>query len=185
MKKILKWTAIVLVSLFIVLFAAFKFLQHNTKKSSPGATAEYTDSKTGAKITVAYCRPYKRGRIIFDSLVPYGKVWRTGANEATVFTNSKDLEIGGKSLKAGEYTLWTIPGKENWTVIFNAKQYGWGVKFNRESSREPEADVLQVIVPAQYSEKPTEQFTISFEEDTTLHMVLAWDKTRVAVPMKE
>jgi hypothetical protein len=181
MKKALKWTAIVIAVLVVGLFAAFKFLQYNTKKASPEATAEYKSN--GTEVSVFYNRPSKRGRDIFGKLVPYGQVWRTGANEATTFTTNKDLTIGGKPLPAGKYTLWTIPGQETWTVIFNGKQYPWGVDFNEKASREPEHDVLQVRVPTQTQEPPLEMFLISFDEKTPA-LVLAWDRTKVVVPMK-
>jgi len=181
MKKTLKWTAVAGI-LIVIFFALFKYMQYNTKKNSPEVTAEYAKGDT--KISVFYCSPSKRGRVIFDSLVPYGKVWRTGANEATTFTTNKDLIIGDKALPAGKYTLWTIPGKDEWTVILNSKQYGWGVNFDAEASREPEADVLQVKVPVQTLDNSLEKLTISFEESSSLNMILAWDKTMVAVPVK-
>jgi hypothetical protein len=96
MNKILKWAGIVVGILAVVLFIAFKFLQSNTKKASPEATAEF--KKDGTEISVFYCRPSKKGRVIFGGLEPYGKVWRTGANEATTFTTNKDLAIGGKNI---------------------------------------------------------------------------------------
>lgn len=181
MKKALKWTGIVVGVLVVLLFVAFKVIQFNTKKASPEATVEY--KRDGTEISVFYNRPSKKGREIFGGLEPYGKVWRTGANEATTFTTNKDLTISGKSLPAGKYTLWTIPEKDTWTVIFNGKQYGWGVDFSQKASREPEADVLQVQIPTETLTSPLEQFTISFDE-TAPAMVLAWDRTKVAVPLK-
>lgn len=181
MKKILKWTGIVVGVLAVVLFGAYKYLQANTKKASPEATAEY--KKDGTEISVFYCRPSKKGRVIFGGLEPYGKVWRTGANEATTFTTNKDLNIGGKTLPAGKYTLWTIPNKEKWTIIFNSKMYGWGVSFGGVASREASADVLQVDVPVEALPSVQEQFLISFDEAVPA-MVLAWDMTKVSVPLK-
>lgn len=157
-------------------------MQAQTKKASPEGTAEYV--KNGKQISVFYCRPSVRGRVIFDSLVPYGQVWRTGANEATTFTTGTAITIGDKPLPAGTYTLWTIPGKDTWSIILNSKQYGWGVSFGGVPSREPEADVLTVTVPSEKLNDKIEMFTISFEDSTDLKMVLAWDKTRVAVPIK-
>jgi hypothetical protein len=182
MKKFFKWAAIIIGVLIVVLFIAFKFMQSQTKKASPEQTVEY--KKDGKEITVFYCRPYKNGREIFGGLVPYGQVWRTGANEASTFKTNKDLNIGGKTLPAGKYTLWTIPEKEEWTVIFNGKQYGWGVTFGGVAAREASEDVLQVKVPVQETNDTIEQFTISFADSTDLNMVLAWDKTKIAVPIK-
>ncbi|MCY7351724.1 MAG: DUF2911 domain-containing protein [Cytophagaceae bacterium] len=181
MKKALKLTGIVVGVLVVLLFVAFKVIQANTKKASPEATVEY--KQNGAEISVFYNRPSKKGRVIFGGLEPYGKVWRTGANEATTFTTNKDLTIGGKPLPAGKYTLWTIPEKDTWTVIFNGKQYSWGVNFDQVASREAEADVLQIQVPVEVQNPPLEQFTISFDESVPA-MVLAWDATRVSVPLK-
>lgn len=181
MKKILKWVGIVVGVLAVVLLIAFKFLQANTKKASPEATVEY--KKDGTEISVFYCQPSKKGRDIFGGLIPYGTVWRTGANEATTFTTNKDLTISGKTLPAGKYTLWTIPQKDKWSVIFNSKMYDWGVSFGGVASREAAADVLQVEVPVEALGAVQEQFQISFDEATPA-MVLAWDKTKVAVPLK-
>ncbi|GAB3168935.1 DUF2911 domain-containing protein [Telluribacter humicola] len=181
MSKKLKWILGILGILVIVLFAAFKFMQYNTKKASPETTAEYTSN--GNKIVVNYSQPSKKGREIFGGLVPYGKVWRTGANEPTTFTTEKELNVGGKTLPAGTYTLWTIPEKDHWTVIFNSKQYDWGINWDGTSTHEPEADVAQIQVPVQTTTAPTESFTISFEE-TDPAMVLAWDQTRVVVPFR-
>ncbi len=181
MKKILKWVGIVVGVLAVVLFIAFKFLQANTKKASPEVTVEY--KRNGTEISVFYCRPSKKGRTIFGDLVPYGEVWRTGANEATTFTTNKDLIISGKTLPAGKYTLWTIPQKDKWSVIFNSKMYDWGVSFGGVASREAAADVLQVEVPVEALGAVQEQFQISFDAATPA-MVLAWDKTKVTVPFE-
>lgn len=182
MKKFLKWTAIVVVVLAAVLFGAFKFMQFQTKKASPEVTATF--SKGDTDLSVFYCAPSKKGRDVFGTLVPYGEVWRTGANEATTFTSNKDLLIDGETLPAGTYTLWTIPNEKEWTVIWNKKQYGWGVDFDSQALREPEYDALQVKVPVQNLDTPVEQFSISFEEDGPLALLLAWDKTKIAVPME-
>ena len=183
MKKFFKWTLIVVASLVVLIAVAITYLNYQNRKKSPPGTATY--DKDGTQITVTYSRPSKRGRVIFGELVPYGKVWRTGANEATTFESNKDLSVAGKTLLAGKYTLWTIPEKDKWTVIFNNKQYGWGIRLmSGEASREPEADALLVQVPAEEVNDSVEQFTIVFDESNGLALVLAWDKTKVAVPIK-
>jgi Protein of unknown function (DUF2911) len=182
MNKKLKWTLVLLVSLALLLGLVFKFMQYQTKKASPEETVSY--NKDGKQLSVFYCRPYKNKRVIFGLLVPYDKVWRTGANEATTFTTDTALKIDGKSLPAGTYTLWTIPGKETWTVIFNTKQYGWGISYGGEASREAEYDALQVKVPVQHITKPIEQFTISFDGADSLKLLMEWDMTRIAVPLQ-
>lgn len=180
MNKILKWSLIVLASLVVLLFVAFQFLKSQTKKSSPESTVEYRLGDN--TITVFYNRPSKKGREIFGALVPYSKVWRTGANEATTFTCTKDMNIGGKTLPAGKYTLWTIPEKESWTVIFNTKMYPWGVGGNG-ASREEAFDALSVQVPSETLSQSVEMFDITFEGTAPSLMVLSWDLTRVAVPL--
>lgn len=84
----------------------------------------------GAQITVNYGRPSKRGRAVFDSLVPYGSVWRTGANAATAFTTTKPLMIGSLMVPAGSYTLFTIPGKASWQLIVNKQTGQWGLEYD-------------------------------------------------------
>ncbi len=182
MNKILKWTLIGLGVLALLVVIGFNVMKSQTKKSSPEATVVY--QQDGRDISVFYCRPSKKGRDIFGGLEPYGKVWRTGANEATTFESKTDLQVGQKTLPAGKYTLWTIPNKQHWTVIFNEKMYGWGMGWDGEVPREPEADALQIDVPIQTLSTPIEQFTIAFEEAPKLAMTLAWDDIKVAVPIK-
>ena len=183
--KILKWVLIILGALIALGFLAMPLLKQQTKKASPEQTIDY--NKGDLDISVFYCRPYKKGRTIFGELIPYGKVWRTGANEATTFSTSKDIKVNGQTLAAGLYTLWTIPDKNQWEVIFNSKQYGWGVNFNAEPSRKAEADVLNVKIPVTPINTAHEQFTITVAEgdSVTTHMTLAWDQTSIIIPITE
>lgn len=182
MNKVLKWVLIVVGSLAIILFAGFQYMMSSTKKASPEATVQY--QKGDNDIEVFYCRPSKKGRDIFGGLEPYGAVWRTGANEATTFETKQDLQVGQQSLAAGKYTLWTIPNKDRWTVIFNSKMYSWGMSWDAKVSHEPEADVLKIDVPVQHLTETVEQFTIAFDDADGLVMTLAWDDTMVEVPLK-
>ncbi|ARV12777.1 DUF2911 domain-containing protein [Gilvibacter sp. SZ-19] len=173
--------ALLLIALFY--FVIGPIMRSQTKKHSPEQTITYTQGNL--HVDVFYCSPAKKGREIFGSLVPYGEVWRTGANEATTIETDEDLKIGGQTLPAGKYSLWTIPNEDKWTVIFNSKMYGWGVKFlNAKASRDPNYDVVVTEVPISKSLTAMEQFTISFAEDgpNTLVMILAWDN--VVVPVK-
>ena len=111
-------------------------------------------------------------------------MWRTGANEPTTFTSNKDLQINDQTLPAGKYTLWTIPGQDQWTVIFNSKEYGWGVNFRAQASRDLAADALQIKVPVEKLTSSVEQFTITFEKGTPLKLTVAWDQTKVSVPIQ-
>jgi hypothetical protein len=171
------------VVVIIVLFVGIEQMQTRYQKSfSP---EEQVSVEVGdLHLQVFYNRPYKKGREIFGSLVPYGKVWRTGANEATTFETNKDLFIEGKVLKAGKYSLWTIPEKEMWTIIFN-KEYGqWGVNAEGEPNRNSVLDVLSIQAQSVWQEREFEQFTIEFTTlDDEVEMVLLWDKTLVAVPL--
>lgn len=182
MKKFLKWFLIIVIGLGVILFVAFKILQSNTKKFSPEEEIAFVQNDL--EVDVFYNRPSKKGRPIFGGLVPYGEVWRTGANEATTFATNQDIMVMDKKLPKGEYTLWTIPREESWQVIFNGKDYGWGVNFNGVASREAEFDVLNVTVPSEKVANVTEQFTITIEEGNPIIMKLAWDKTEVNVPIE-
>ena len=141
------------------------------------------DRKPGDKavIKVTYSRPKKNGREIFGKLVPYDKVWRTGANEATEIKFYQDVEFGGMKLKAGTYSLFTIPGKKEWTIILNSDLDYWGAYSYNDKN-----DVLRISVPAMELNSTVENFTIQFENkgDKEGIMNLAWDKTVVKVPFK-
>ncbi len=181
MNKFLKWTLIILVGLGIITYIAFKTMQKNTKKLSPEDEIEFTQGDL--ELDVFYNRPYKKGRQIFGGLVPYGEVWRTGANEATTFTTNKDLLVDGQKLTAGEYTLWTIPNPRVWQVIFNSKSYNWGVNWDGVASREAKYDVVNVAIRPEEVDKSLEQFTISLEGGDTITLKLAWDRTEINVPI--
>ncbi|TBW26492.1 DUF2911 domain-containing protein [Gramella sp. KN1008] len=158
-------------------------LRYTTKAHSPEDTVIY--QKDDLKLEVFYNRPYKKERKIFGELVPYGKVWRTGANEATTFETNKDILVDGSLLKAGKYTLWTIPMENSWKVIFNDKMYPWGINLDEKVYRNSKFDALVLERPVEDLPTKLEQFTISFEESGEfVNMVLAWDETRVSVPIK-
>ncbi len=175
MKKVF---LIVGVLALLIVFALFGISSYN-KSLSPSSQLVFNENGVEGKIV--YCRPFKKNREIFGKLVPYGEVWRTGANEATEITFKKDINFGGKALKAGTYTLFTIPNPTEWTIILNSKLKQWGA-FNYKS----EFDVLRVEVPTEETDKIYEQFTIAFEAVGTaqLDMLLTWDKTRVHVALK-
>ncbi|HYD22038.1 MAG TPA: DUF2911 domain-containing protein [Flavipsychrobacter sp.] len=139
---------------------------------SPRATAEH------GNVSVDYGQPSKRGRVVFGGLEPYGQVWRTGANEATVITFKKDGTFGGKPVKAGKYTLYTIPREKEWEVILNSKLEQWGA-YDYEKIKGN--DVLHVTVPSGSTKEVVEKFTITVMADA---MVMEWDQTRVSVPIK-
>ncbi|HKZ36499.1 MAG TPA: DUF2911 domain-containing protein [Chryseolinea sp.] len=134
-----------------------------------------------AVIRVTYSRPSKNGREIFGKLVPYDKVWRTGANENTEIKFYQDVELSGKKVKAGTYALFTIPGEKNWTIILNSDLDYWGsFKYNEKN------DVIRVTAPVSTLTDPLENFSIQFDAkgDKQGVMKLAWDKTVVEIPFK-
>lgn len=147
---------------------------------SPMDMAAYpTDYKVSEKaVRIIYGRPQLKGRSM-DELAPTGKVWRTGANEAPEITFYKDVNFGGKDIKAGTYSLFTIPGEEEWTIILNKNLNQWGSYFYDES-----ADVARVTVPNGSDSASLEEFSIAFKDakDGT-SLVMGWDRTRVAVPI--
>jgi Protein of unknown function (DUF2911) len=153
-------------------------IQPAKPRSSPMAISFYKKDDTYLK--VVYGQPNRKGRAIFGSLVPYGKIWRTGANEATEITSSKDFRLGGKTLKAGTYTLFTIPDKDKWTVIINSELGQWG-EYKYDNTK----DILSVEVPVQILPKEVyEAFTIKLEETPAgCDLVMRWDAVRVAVPV--
>lgn len=141
------------------------------------------DRKAGEKAIarVTYSRPAKNGREVFGKLIPYGKVWRTGANEASEIKFYQDVEVGGKKVKAGTYSLFTIPGEKEWTLILNNDLDYWGAySYNAKN------DVLRITAPATVVNNAVENFTIQFESKGEKQgaMKLAWDKTVVEVPLK-
>ncbi|AXT20065.1 DUF2911 domain-containing protein [Flavobacteriaceae bacterium AU392] len=183
MKKIIKWFLIIVIILGIGLFGAYKYMISQTKKASPEDTVVY--NQEDLNLSVFYNRPSKKGRVIFGDLVPYGKVWRTGANEATTFETNKDISINGKKLPAGKYSLFTIPGKNSWEIIFNSKSYSWGVKGRNEASLEREFDALVTNVSVSEISEVEELFTISFENTPDLALLLSWDQTKIVIPIQQ
>lgn len=183
MNKILKWSLIVVGGLLVVGFVGMQILKAYTKPHSPAETI--TLESNIADVSITYSRPYKKDRQIFGGLVPYGEVWRTGANEATVFKTDKDITIDGKVLAAGSYTLWTIPAKESWVVIFNSETGQWGVKpSNGEANRDPANDVLITKVEVFPTGETVEQFTIDLEDGEGTEIVMSWENALVIIPFE-
>jgi len=147
-------------------------LAQKDKSFRPSPPDQITKEINGKSITIDYSQPSKKGREIFGGLVDYGKVWRTGANEASWVEFSKDVEVNGEKIAAGKYSFFTIPGEEEWTIIFNENWNQWGA-YNYDESK----DVLRVKAPAQDSDF-TEKFTISFDDEGIVAMM--WDTTKVS-----
>lgn len=148
-------------------------------KSPMDAAAFPSSYKVSDKaVRVTYSRPQLKGRSLSD-LAPAGKVWRTGANEAPEITFYKDVTFGGSAVPAGTYSLFSIPGEGEWTVILNKNLNQWGAY-----SYDQGADVARVKASASSDGKSLEEFSITFKEvDGGAHMVMGWGTTRVAVPV--
>lgn len=138
---------------------------------SPNAAVSQTIGTT--EVTITYGRPSVKGRQVFGGLEAYGEVWRTGANESTVITFSDDVKIEGKEVEAGTYSLYTVPGEEEWNIIINSK-LSWGTQYDKSK------DVLRVKVTPKKAQK-AEQFMIYFEDVTgsSAECMLHWDTTKV------
>lgn len=114
------------------------------ERASPAMVAKGTVK--GAEITIHYSSPAVKGRKIWAGLVPYDKIWRAGANEATIFETDKPIKIQGQSLAAGKYSLYAIPGEKSWKIIFNSETGQWGIKHTGESTNDETKNVLTVTV---------------------------------------
>jgi len=134
-----------------------------------------------AEVEVSYSRPSMKGRTIFGDLVPYDEMWRTGANKCTTLETGEDIIVNGKNLAAGTYSIFTIPGKEMWTIVFNNNTELWGT-----GGYNAEEDALRVEVkPSMMSDK-VETFTIDFSDVTTssAHLNIYWESTKVSVKIE-
>jgi hypothetical protein len=140
-----------------------------------------TDYKDAAKIArIIYSRPLLKGRSV-NELAPNGKVWRTGANEAAEITLCKDMNLGQNKIKAGTYTLYSIPEKDSYTIIINKDLNVWGAYFYK-----PENDVARLSVPVTESTETLEAFSMVFTKaDNGIMLNMGWDKMRVAIPFTE
>lgn len=163
--------------LSLLLFATTVcFAQMGGGKPSPAASAT-CDLGGGKTIKTDYSSPRMKGRKIFGDLVPYGKVWRTGANEATTFVTSSDVVVGGKAVPAGSYTLFTVPGADKWTLIINKKTGEWGIPYKYESDELARIDMKVSKAPS-----PVENFTINYEKSGSgCTLQIEWETTRASV----
>jgi hypothetical protein len=169
---------IAILAVFLI-FAAASFAQMGGDKSklpSPPATAS-CDLGGGKTIQTDYSSPRMKGRKIYGGLVPFGEVWRTGANEATTFVTSSGVEIAGTSVPAGSYTIFTIPNAGKWTLIINKKTGEWGIPYKYESDELARVDMKVSKLPS-----PVENFTIAYDKTATgCTMRLDWETTRASV----
>lgn len=175
----MKKTAVVL--LFILSFTLFAAAQQDkSKRPSPPAQTQckLPDGKT---ITTDYSSPRAKGRQIFGGLVPYNEVWRTGANEATTFVTTADLNVEGKEVPAGNYTLFTVPAQDKWTLIINKKTGEWGIPYHYESD-----ELARVPMQVSKTTGPVENFDINFfQTGGGCTLLIRWENTQASVKFSE
>jgi hypothetical protein len=148
-------------------------------QASPAATA--TGKVGDATITITYSSPSVKGRQIWGGLVPYDKVWRAGANQATIIETDKDIKVEGKALPAGKYSLYAIPGEKKWTIIINSATGQWGIKRGGETTEDPAKDVLRVDVKPEKAPAMTESLTYTVDSKG---INLIWENVKVPVSVK-
>jgi hypothetical protein len=165
--------ALVVCCLGIIAFGVVRAAQN---KPSPPAQAT-CDLEGGKSITIDYSSPRMKGRKIFGGLVPYGDVWRAGANQATTFVTTADLMVGGTHVPAGNYTLFAIPDKDKWTLVISKKTGEWGIPYPGQDS-----DFARVPMKASSLPAGVENFMISLEKGGTgCTLRMEWETTRASV----
>lgn len=169
---------------FILLAAlgslAFATKAQDFKMPQPSPTTTVKQDFSTSSIEIVYSRPSVKGRAIFGELVPFGKVWRTGANEATKITFGEDVRMLDKVIKKGTYALYTIPDPNEWTIILNTGLSNWGTM-----GFDDKDDIAKFTVPVRRISEPVETFTISIDNilKNRCELRLTWDRTRVAIPI--
>ena len=170
-----------LITLLLLIGAFTMQAQIQTPQPSPSAKVHQTIGLS--EVSVEYSRPAMRGRTIFGDLVPYGKIWRTGANMRTKFTTDSDLKIDGKELKKGTYAILTIPNAESWDIVFYTEYQAGGAPAELDESKV----ALKVNAKVNAMEHPSENFTIAFgdlSDGVSGNMYIMWDKTIVWVKIE-
>ena len=169
---------IAILTTFLLILTAASFAQDNAKPSPPASAS--CDLGGGKSITTNYSSPRLRGRKMIGDHEPYGKVWRTGANEATTFVTTADVMVGDKAVPAGNYTIFTVPNPDKWVLIVNKKTGEWGIPYKYESDELARVDMKVSTLPSK-----VENFTIAYDKTGTgCTMHLDWDTTRASVDIK-
>jgi len=163
------------VLLAVAFIASTGLLANQKPRASPHETAGATID--GAKISITYGRPYAKGRKIVGGLVPYGQVWRTGADEATTLVTDKGLMIGGTHLNPGTYTVYTLPGETEWQLVINKQTGQWGTEYSQAQ------DVARIPMKVGKTSAPVEQFTIAVADTPAGgELRLSWENTQAVAP---
>lgn len=177
MKKIPLLTSIIFSCL---LFSSFAHAQGDkSQRPSPPATATGKIGK--ATITINYSSPAVKSRKIWGELVPYDKTWRAGANEATIFETDHAIQVEGKTLPAGKYSLFATPGEKEWTFIFNSETGQWGIKGTGEANFDPAKNVLTVMASPHKSKSFNERLKYTIDSKG---FALQWENLEVPVKIK-
>jgi Protein of unknown function (DUF2911) len=165
-----------LLTLFALVLTTLCFAQMGGgNRPSPAASASC--DLGGKTVKTDYSSPRMKGRTIYGGLVPYGQVWRTGANEATTFVTSADIVVGGAHVPAGSYTIFTVPNADKWTLIINKKTGEWGIPYKYESDELARVDMKVTKLPSS-----VENFTISYDKSATgCALRMDWETTRASV----
>ena len=184
MKKLVL-VPVVLFAVATLASAQMSMSQDKSKRPSPPASAacKFSDGKT---VKIDYSSPRAKGRKIFDTasdkaVVPYGEVWRTGANEATTFVADTNVTVGGKAVPAGSYTIFTVPKPDGWSLVISKKTGEWGTDYAGEKE-----DLVRVPMSVSKTSAPVENFTIAFDQagnKCTLRM--EWESTRASVEVSK
>ena len=182
--RIMKKFALIAVSLFAVATLAsaqMNMSDDKSKRPSPPASAacKFSDGKT---IKIDYSSPRAKGRKIFGeasekALVPYGQIWRTGANDATTFVTDTNVTVGGKAVPAGSYTIFTVPKADAWSLVISKKTGEWGTDYPGEKE-----DLVRVPMTVSKTSAPVENFTIAFDQaGSKCTLQVEWENTRASV----
>jgi hypothetical protein len=167
-------------SLCLLLLASLAVAQQN-KASRPSPPAKTSCTLGDATINVDYSSPRAKGRKVFGGLVPYGEVWRLGANEATTFVASADVTVGGTKVPAGSYTLFAVPNADKWTLVISKKTGEWGVPYPGADS-----DLARVDMKASELPAAAENFSISFDKSAAgCTLRVEWETTRATVDISK
>ncbi|HTT24216.1 MAG TPA: DUF2911 domain-containing protein [Candidatus Sulfotelmatobacter sp.] len=171
---------IVLLTLFALLTTAACSAQGDkSKRPSPPASAT-CDLGGGKTVKTDYSSPRMKGRKIYGDLVPYGEVWRTGANEATTFVTSSDIVVGGTNVPAGNYTIFTVPNADKWSLVISKGTGEWGTNYPGQDK-----DLARVDMKVSKLSSPVENFTISYQKSGNgCTMNLDWETTKASVDIK-
>ena len=166
---------LLITALFAISVSAYS--QWTLPAASPRAAVEQQFSMS--KITIDYGRPGVKGRKVFGDLVPYGKVWRAGANSSTKIEFRQSINFGGVVVPAGKYGLYILPNEKDWKIILNSDSQSWGTAYDASK------DLYSVVVPVQKMAHRQEFFEIALQplDDNAIDLVFKWDNVKAAVPM--